>query len=550
MSDGGRMRLDPARIGTLASADVVVVGSGVAGLTTALAAAPRRVLLVTAGALGEEGSTAWAQGGIAAALGEDDSAVFHAADTEAAGAGLVDAELALLLAREAGAAIGWLEALGMRFDRDGRGRLALGREAAHRRHRILHAGGDGTGPELARALSAAARRARHLEVLEGLAARALVVDGGHRVRGVVAVAADGRPQLVLGGSVVLATGGLGGAYLRTTNPLTVRGEGLVLAAWAGAVLRDLEFVQFHPTALLAPGTGHGPLPLLTEALRGAGAVIVDRRGERFLPAEHEAAELAPRDVVARALWRRQSHGGAFLDARTAVGEAFPGRFPTVFAACRARGIDPCRELLPVTPAAHYHMGGVATDGWGRTSLPGLWAVGEVAASGVHGANRLASNSLLEGLVLGRRVAADLDRRPGLYAGGGLWAARPGGWDGEPAEGGDLLPVRRLLWERAGLVRDEEGLAAALAEIEEQTADLGGGGSADLVSLLTVARLVVAAARVRRESRGGHYREDYPLPEDRLARHLSLRLAPRGPGLPQLLWGFEPARPLALAGVGA
>ncbi len=520
-----------AGLDAVASADVVVVGTGVAGLTAALGCAPRRVTLLTKARLGAGGASPWAQGGVAAAVGEDDAPALHAADTIAAGAGLNVPEVVALLTREGPERIRELLALGARFDRDEQGRLLLGREAAHRRRRIVHAH-DATGAEMVRALVAAVRRAPEIRVEEGSFAEDLVLDGG-RVVGLLAVDAAGRRVLVQAQAVVLATGGLGRLYLHTTNPPEATGDGLAVAARAGALLADLEFVQFHPTALAAPGAD--PLPLLTEALRGEGAVLVDGAGRRFMPEEHPDAELAPRDVVARAIWRRQAAGQlVFLDARAALGDRFPERFPTVFALCRAHGLDPRREPIPVSPAAHYHMGGIAVDEWGRTSLPGLWACGEVASTGAHGANRLASNSLLEALVFGARVAEDVaGERPALRAvpaeavrgGGELLGpeAMTGGAAkdlGREKTGDATLvgAIRRLMWEWVGLSRDQEGLEAALRELSLLRAKYPDAGG-EARNLLGLARLVAEAALARRESRGGHYRADYQSPDPAWQRRL-------------------------------
>ncbi len=539
-------------IDAVATSDVVVVGTGVAGLTAALGCAPRRVTLLTKARLGDGGASPWAQGGVAVAVGEDDAPALHAADTISAGAGLNVPEIVALLTREGPERIHELLALGARFDRDTAGRLALGREAAHSRRRILHAR-DATGAEMVRTLVEAVRRAPEIRVVEETFAVDLVVEDG-RVVGLVAADAGGRRVLFQASAVVLATGGLGRLYLHTTNPPEATGDGLAMAARAGARLVDLEFVQFHPTALAA---GADPMPLLTEALRGEGAVLVDGGGRRFMPAEHPDAELAPRDVVARAIWRRLVAGDAVvLDARAAIGDRFPERFPTVFALCRAHGLDPRREPLPVSPAAHYHMGGVAVDDHGQTSLPGLWACGEVASTGVHGANRLASNSLLEALVFGARVAADLrERRPTLRpaapaAGrvpGVAPGLRPGRFRKTPgiaseaprpaqdlglvavklgagaARTGDpvlVAAVRRLMWERVGLVRDARGLEAALAglaRLREEHPEVTG----EARNLLDLARLVTEAALARRESRGGHYRADFPTPDPRWEHRLFL-----------------------------
>ncbi len=531
----------------IARSEVLVVGSGVAGLTAALGTAPRRVTLLTTRAL-ISGSSPWAQGGIAAAVGADDSPALHAADTLAAGAGLNDPDVVALLTGEGPQRLRTLLDLGTRFDRDAAGRLSLGREAAHGRRRILHAR-DATGAEIVRALSKAVRQAPEIRVEEGAFVLDLVLDGS-RVAGALALDADGRRVLHLAPAVVLATGGLGRLYLHTTNPPEATGDGLAMAARAGARLVDLEFVQFHPTALAAEGAD--PMPLLTEALRGEGAVLLDGSGRRFMLDEHPDAELAPRDVVARAIWRRQVAGeGVFLDARAAVGDRFPERFPQVFEICRnhlSQGLDPRSEAIPVAPAAHYHMGGIAVDSDGRTSLPGLWACGEVSATGVHGANRLASNSLLEALVFGARVAEDLRREipagPVAVRTTGLRVAEGAVRDGE--EDVELTArVRRVMWEKVGLVRDEAGLLAALWELDglaRMHPDAAGEGR----NLLGIARLVTAAALVRHESRGGHFRVDVPAPDPAWQRRLFLTAAPDGTAC------FEapeavPARALATGG---
>jgi len=510
--------------------DTVIVGSGVAGLSAALGAAPRRVTLLTKVPFGGGGSSSWAQGGIAAALGADDDPALHAADTLAAGAGLNDPEIVELLTEEGPERVRRLLALGTRFDRELGGELSLGREAAHSRRRILHAHGDATGAEMVRALTAAVRRSPSIEVID----RAFVEDlaladqGGNHgaVAGVVARHAGGRRILHAAPAVVLATGGSGRLFLHTTNPPEATADGLGVAARAGARLVDLEFVQFHPTALAA---GADPMPLLTEALRGEGAVLIDELGERFMPAEHPDAELAPRDVVARAIWRRLAAGGrVFLDAREAVGERFPERFPTVFGLCQESGLDPRVEPIPVAPAAHYHMGGIAVDAHGRTSLPGLWACGEVAATGAHGANRLASNSLLEALVFGARVAedlaADLSRARPLPATG---ATAPAPVLADPeADAALALAVRTLMWEQVGVVRDGRGLTAAVAALDRLAAEHP-HAAGEARNLLAAARMVTAAALARRESRGGHYRADHPAADPAWRRHLLVTLAADG-----------------------
>ncbi len=505
--------------------DVLVIGTGIAGLTAALGCSPLRVDLITKSRFGAGGSSAWAQGGVAVAVGSDDAPALHAADTIAAGAGLNDPDVVAILTSEGPRRVEALLALGARFDRDAGGRLSLGREAAHSRRRILHAHGDATGAEMVRTLSQAVDQAPEVDVFERTFAVDLaVVDG--EVAGVFAEHPDGRFVLHAAPAIVLATGGLGRIYSRTTNPIESTGDGLAMAARAGARLVDVEFVQFHPTALAA---GADPMPLLTEALRGEGAILIDDRGERFMLAEHQDAELAPRDVVARAIWRQLASGRTvYLDATKAVGEAFPERFPTVYELCRKQGLDPRREPIAVSPAAHYHMGGIDVDASGRTSLSGLWACGEVSATGAHGANRLASNSLLEALVFGARVAEDLRRprvartrrHPGLDAHAATVDIPPGIGETRTAE--VVAEVRRLMWEKVGLVRDEAGLTAALARLDELALSLPNlGGEAR--NLLAAGRLVAAAALARRESRGGHYRSDYPEPDPTWQVHLATTL---------------------------
>jgi L-aspartate oxidase len=480
--------------------DAVVVGGGLAGLMSALELRPLRVALVAPKLLGEGTASAWAQGGIAAAVGADDSPAFHAADTVAAGAGLVEERVAARLAADAPHAIERVTELGVRFDREGKD-FALGREAAHSRRRILRAGGDATGAELVRALVAAVREAPSIEPIEDARALDLIVREG-RACGVVVRHADGRVENIYAGVVVLATGGLCGLYRYTTNPPGSRGAGVAIASRAGAMLADLEFVQFHPTALDVPAD---PLPLVTEALRGEGALLVDERGARIMQGIDPALELASRDVVARRVFAVRAAGGQpFLDAR-ALGAELPQHFPTVFAACRAHGIDPLQQPIPVVAAAHYHMGGIAVDESGRTSVPGLYACGEVAATGVHGANRLASNSLLESVVYPERIAEDarafLQRYPlSIKAPAAeqraYVAASPGEW----------RALRDEMYANVGVERDEARLRHALtafAEIGQQTQ------SEELRDAATVASLVANSALARKETRGSHFRLDFP-----------------------------------------
>ncbi|TPI56062.1 L-aspartate oxidase [Mesorhizobium sp. B3-1-3] len=468
----------------------VIIGGGIAGLMTALHLAPEPVLLLSRSPLGAEASSAWAQGGLAASLGDDDDPALHLSDTLAAGDGLCDAEAARRILYAAPAAIEDLARLGARFDRTAEGTLRLGLEAAHSRRRIVHAGGDGSGREVMRALVAAVRSTPTIEVIEGVEARRLAVDDG-RVTGVLARSSTG-PVYFATGRVVLATGGIGGLFHDTTNPSGSCGQGLALAARAGAAHADLEFIQFHPTALDGPGR---PMPLISEAVRGEGAKIVDETGRRFLD-RMPSAELAPRDIVARAVWRHLAAGHrVFLDVREKPGTAFAQHFQTIAAACRSAGIDPTRDLIPIRPAQHYHMGGVAVDLAGRTSVAGLWACGEVASTGLHGSNRLASNSLTEAVVCARWVAESM---AGSLESSGKRAVP----SDQPAS--DPGPVRPLLSRALGVTRDDEGLEAAARALLPLAQRHGAASDPALVGLM----ITIAALR-RRESRGAHFRTDFP-----------------------------------------
>jgi L-aspartate oxidase len=474
---------------------VLILGAGLAGLTAALVAAPRKVLLLSPTPLGEGCSSAWAQGGMAAALGDDDSPALHAQDTIAAGAGLCDPEAVAVLTREGPDAVRRLADLGAPFDRTPDGGFSAGLEAAHGRARVAKVGGDGAGRAIHNAVVAAVLAAPHIEVRTGLRARSLLQDAAGRVRGALLEDTDGGLIEIVAAATLLATGGLGGLYAVTTTPREVRGEGLGLAALAGAVISDPEFVQFHPTAL---DVGADPAPLATEALRGEGAILRNADGHAFMKNYHPAAELAPRDVVARAIQSELVAGhGAFLDATQAVGDAFPHEFPAVFAAAQAAGLDPRVQPMPVAPACHYHMGGVATDLDGRTSLPGLLAAGECASTGVHGANRLASNSLLEAAVFGARAGAVL--RDAVDPGTPPLPATP--WPDLPEAA--LMGLRQAMSQDAGVVRDGEGLTRLLGRIETLQGLHGEG------PVLAAARLVATCALERRESRGGHFRRDFP-----------------------------------------
>lgn len=486
----------------------LIIGGGLAGLSAALEAAPRKVLVVTPAPLLQACSSAWAQGGVAAALSATDTPALHAADTDAAGAGLVDPEAVRALTGDGRATVEWLAALGAPFDRDAGGDFAVSLEAAHSRPRVARVGGDGAGRAILSALVAAARAAPHIDVWENGRLRGLIQDASGRVRGAV-IERDGRLTEVLAAAVVLATGGAGGLFARTTTPVALLGEGMALAYAAGADILDPEFVQFHPTAIDIPDAGLDPMPLATEALRGEGARLIDRDG-RFLLGEAADADLKPRDVVARAVHAAVADGrGAFLDARAAIGAAFPHEFPAVFAACMGAGLDPRITPIPVAPGAHYHMGGIAAELDGRTTLAGLFAVGECAATGVHGANRLASNSLLEAAAFGRRTGRAAAHEALVQ--GPVLATRLGPDLPDAA----LQTLRRTMSDHVGVTRDAAGLGRALEIIDGLEAMSPGALP------LAAARLITEAALARRESRGGHYRADYPLTAP-VARHSRLR----------------------------
>jgi L-aspartate oxidase len=483
----------------------LVVGTGIAGLWTAwrLASEGVSAVVVTKETLADSAS-AWAQGGIAVALGPGDSPSQHAADTLAASDGLADPEAVRILTSEGPDRIYELLGLGARFDRGPDGKLRFGLEAAHTRARIIHAGGDRTGAALISCLAQVVRQDPRIELLEHTEVTRLLVSDG-RVSGVVALPHGGASYVIQASAVVVATGGVGQLYAVTTNPKVATADGWALAHRVGAKLRDLEFLQFHPTALKLPGVN--PAPLISEAVRGAGALLVDREGRRFALEADPRAELAPRDVVARAVAAADAAGGAWLDARKV--EDFPGRFPGITAMLSRHGLDPARDLLPVAPALHYAMGGIQTDLEGHASLPGLWAVGEVASTGVHGANRLASNSLLEGLVFADRAGRSIAAAPAAPPSSPAPAAT-GERDSAADDGCEPVrqEMRELMTANVGVQRTESSLLHAEQELDRLTRETPAAAWRTHNQLL-VARLITQAARRRRESRGGHRRLDYP-----------------------------------------
>ncbi|MGH4012716.1 MAG: L-aspartate oxidase [Pseudonocardiaceae bacterium] len=511
------------------TADLAVVGTGVAGLTAALRAAELglRVVVVTKAAV-EDGNTRWAQGGVAVVLpSTGDSVEAHVADTLAAGAGLCDEVATHRILAAGPAAVRALRERGAVFDA-GRGRLERSREGGHRAFRVIHAGGDATGAEIERVLAAAARGGR-LPLLERHSVIDVLSDETGRVAGLALLGGDGRSVLRTR-AVLLATGGIGQLYAVSTNPEVATGDGLALALRAGAVAADLEFVQFHPTALHAGVGSRGRRPLVTEAVRGEGAVLLDITGRPVMAGAHPLGDLAPRDAVAAAITRRLAATGAdhvLLDATHLGSAGFRRRFPTVHRACMVAGVDPGRQPIPVAPAAHYLCGGVVTDGCGRTTVPGLYAAGEVARTGLHGANRLASNSLLEGLVMGSRaaeaVAADL-----------VTALPPG----PPLPTCQLRPVadrgalQRAMSTHASLGRDADGLAAAAAVAGATTRQpLRTAADAENAGLTLAAAALLTAAAARTETRGCHLRTDYPRSSPEWRRSITVTLNDAGTPVP-------------------
>jgi L-aspartate oxidase len=499
--------------------DYVVLGSGIAGLFTALLAREHgSVLIVTKGSI-QDSNTRYAQGGIAAAVGPDDSPALHRRDTLDAGAGLVDEAAAAILTEDAAARIADLVKFGVPFDTLD-GEIVLGHEGAHSARRIIHAGGDATGAHIELTLANLART-EGITVLEHTLATEIVCKGG-RVRGVRALDTRGGEEATYGcRTLVVATGGAGQLYRYTTNPAVATGDGIALAYRAGADVMDMEFIQFHPTALRLPGV---PVFLISEAVRGEGGLLYATDGRRFMPALDERAELAPRDIVARAIVREMERTAAdhvWLDVTHLPPQRITARFPQIYRFCLEHGLDITQERIPVSPAAHYTMGGVRTNTWGETTMAGLFAAGEAACTGVHGANRLASNSLLETVVFARRV---IDRS--LSAASEPLAPAPEARALPPPEPGEAPPpalaeLQRLMWHAAGIVRDAAGLESAAHTLSAWDAAMPGPRTREeheLANLILVARLVVDAALRRTESRGAHFRADFPTADDAWLRH--------------------------------
>ena len=527
-------RLQAPAPGWTESADVIVVGSGIAGLTTAVYArqAGLNVLLVTKAQV-DEGSTRWAQGGIAAALSEEDSPAEHLQDTLVAGAGICDVEAVEVLVTEGPLAVQRLIDWGAQFDKTASGEIALTREGGHLRDRIAHAGGDATGAEITRALVAEVLRDPHITLVEQALVLDLLTDASGAAAGVTLhVMGQGQRDGVgaaLAPAIVLATGGIGQVYTASTNPTVATGDGLALGLRAGAVIGDVEFVQFHPTVLYLGAESMGQQPLISEAVRGEGASLVDDSGKRFMVGQHELAELAPRDVVAKAIKRQMIAQGSehvWLDARHLGPEFWAERFPSILSSCRAHGIEPSRDLIPVAPAQHYHSGGLRTDTYGRTSIPGLFACGEVSCTGVHGANRLASNSLLEGLVFAERIGQVLAQGVGP-------PREPVDLDGPagllPAE--DRAKIQQTMTDDVGVLRDEESLSHAAKQLDDwaQTSGVDARTATwETTNIHAAARVITHHALLREETRGSHWREDFPERDDEHWRVRQLtRLNPDG-----------------------
>ncbi|MGE4610023.1 MAG: L-aspartate oxidase [Paracoccaceae bacterium] len=498
--------------------EVLIIGAGLAGLYAALSFAPRPVTVLSPCPLGDGASSTWAQGGVAAAMDKNDTPAAHAKDTILAGAGIVLPEIAKLVTEAAQKHIAGLSTLGTPFDRTEDGEYVLSREAAHGWPRIVRVKGDQAGKAIMASLIETVRRTPSITVREGWSAVELLTDDDG-ICGVLAAGPNGRHEILKTQAYLLAAGGAGSLYAKTTNPPNVRGLAIGMAARAGAVIADAEFFQFHPTAI---DLDCDPVPLATEALRGEGAVLVNRKGERFMTQLHPDAELAPRDIVARAIFTEYRDGNRpALDTRKAIGAHILEDFPTVSAICKSNGIDPVTDVIPVIPAAHYHMGGVACDASGQSSIPGLWVAGEAASTGLHGANRLASNGLLEALVFAAICAESISQKltSGLSEAIPKVIPKDSGGVFNPE---DLHMLRQTMSDNVSVLRDEKGLSEALRVIRSLD-QKHKNKSVDFANMLAAATVITAAALLRTESRGGHYRNDFPAPDTNQARRSFLTL---------------------------
>jgi L-aspartate oxidase len=503
--------------------DYVIVGSGIAGLYAALLARQHgSVCVLTKGSI-DECNTKYAQGGIAAAVGADDDPALHLQDTLDAGAGLVDPEAARILVEAAADRIHDLVNFGVPFDSTD-GEVALGREAAHSRNRILHAGGDSTGAHIEISLSGLARMSR-ITIKEHVQVDEIIVENGRAVGLAALDTRSNTTERFDAGAVVLATGGCGQLFRVSTNPDVATGDGVAVAYQAGAEVQDMEFIQFHPTALRLPGV---PVFLVSEAVRGEGGILRNAAGDRFMPGYHEKAELAPRDIVARAIVSEMQRTGTdrvYLDITHLPADRVTARFPQIYRYCLDHGVDMTKEPVPVSPAAHYTMGGVRTNTWGETTIPSLYACGECACTGVHGANRLASNSLLETVVFAKRIVQRSVEAPGGAATPVDDARALPPFAGEGSSSADRASLQGLMWDKVGIVRDGAGLAAATRQLSAWKAALpvpSDRPSHELANMILAARMVAEAALIREESRGAHYRTDFPSPRDEWRRHITFR----------------------------
>ncbi|NRA86768.1 MAG: L-aspartate oxidase [Rhizobiales bacterium] len=494
---------------------IIIIGAGLAGLFCALKLLPQKSTILSIADLGKGASSAWAQGGIAAAVGNDDTPQSHVQDTAVAGAGIVDIESATMMANAAKARIDDLIELGVNFDRDNNGNLILNKEAAHSKRRVVRIGGDMAGKEIMSALIAAVKTHPNIKILENTEAIDIQVGEGG-IEGIIIRNCHkdhmSEPYTITADAVIMASGGIGQLFKITTNPTAARGDGFAMAARAGATIADPEFVQFHPTAF---DIGRDPAPLATEALRGEGATLINENGTRFMQNIHPDAELAPRDIVARAVFMQQVQGHkTFLDCREAIGKHFKHNFSKVYGYCQSANIDPEVDPLPILPAAHYHMGGILIDDNGKTNVQGLWACGEVSSSGVHGANRLASNSLLEAIVYAANIAKNVTQH---FKSNPISSTKTINTKQYIYKNNDALKqkLRQLMSEHVGVVRNHKGLIKALKQIDIWQSQ--NQGHYPLVNMLDVAKMVTVAALLREESRGGHFRDDYPEADEKQAK---------------------------------